>query len=255
MTPYKIVLISLLVFISPVHAKETTIIAAASSTRFALDEIKQAFTRQTGLNITISYGSSGNLTRQLIQGAPFELFISADESYINSLKQQQLTLDDGIIYATGRLALFTSNNSPILVDKELHNLKNLLKKNQLQHFAIANPDHAPYGRAAKQVLINTGLWHSIKPFLVLAENASQTAQFASSGVTQGGIISYSYSLHPALKSLGNSVLIPQSLHAPFHARMVLMKHAKSTAKQFYQFLLNNKSRTIFNHHGFLLPID
>ena len=229
------------------QAEQTALIAAASSTQFALEQLKKVFHQQTGVTIHISYGSSGSITRQLIQGAPFQLFLSADEYYINQLKPHHLLVDAGVIYASGRLALFLPTDSPIKADI---NLKNLLNHPTIKRFSIANPQHAPYGKAAKQILINTGNWDSIKTKLVLGENAAQAAQHASSGMTQGGLIAYSYALLPTIKQRGTSLLLPQSLHQPFYARMVLIKTANHITKRFYQFLQTQTAKAIFQQHGF-----
>lgn len=236
-----------------VKATETPLIAAASSTQFALEEISREFTANTGLRIKISYGSSGNFTRQIAQAAPFEMFISADETYVEKLEKLGLTLDHGSVYATGRVVLFVPLNSSIKVDKGLVDLKAALKDGRLKRFAIANPQHAPFGRAAKEVLISGGLWNDIQSKLILGENVAQAAQFASSGTTQGGLFSYSFALVPAVKSLGHFVLLPASLHQSFHARMVLLKQAGATTTAFYQFLQSTRARSIFDRSGFLLP--
>jgi len=249
----KIILWTLLCFSFPVDANNPPLIAAASSTQFVLEELRHEFNKQTGLKINISYGSSGNFSRQLIQGAPFELFISADEHYISMLHKHHITLNDGVIYAAGRLALFIPHNSVIKGDKKLAGLKEALNYQQVQRFAIANPQHAPYGRAAKDLLTRARLWKTIQSSLVMGENASQAAQYASSGLTEGGIIPYSYALYPAIQQLGRAILLPQSLHAPFYARMVLIKTAGSVAKMFYHFLQSKKARYIFDRHGFLMP--
>ena len=239
--------------VKAVKSAEMPIIAAASSTQFALEEISREFTAETGLRIKISYGSSGNFTRQIAQAAPFEMFISADEAYVTKLEKLELTLDKGSVYATGRVVLFVPRNSSIKADKALLDLKAALKDGRLKRFAIANPQHAPYGSAAKDVLISRGLWDDIQPNLILGENVAQAAQFSSSGTTQGGLFSYSFALAPTVKSLGYFVLLPASLHQPFHARMVLLKQAGATAKAFYQFLQSTKARSIFDRSGFLLP--
>ena len=157
------------------------VIAAASSVKFALQDITRAFHQDTGKSVRISYSSSGNLTRQIQQGSPFELFLSANSIYIDQLYQQQKTLDKGTVYALGRMAILTTKNSPILLDTDLHKTKQALQKGQIQYFSIANPEHAPYGVAAREILQKLNLWEQIQPHLVLGENAAQATQFASSG--------------------------------------------------------------------------
>lgn len=226
-----------------------TLIAAASSTQFALREIKQVFERETGLKVTLSFSSSGNLSRQILQGGPYQLFLSADQSYVEGLKQKHLTLDEGVIYAKGRLVFFTAK--PLIYSNDFNEVTSALQTGKLNKLAIANPDHAPYGKAAYQVLENLHLLPSINERLVLGENVAQAAQFSISGAVQGGLISYSLALTPQLQSAGNYLLIPEHLHQPLKAKMVLLNNADATAKAFFQFLQSQTAQAIFERNGFV----
>jgi len=241
------------VFNTAVMAAEETVIAAAADLKFALEDIAQQFVRETGRTVKLSFGSSGNFYRQISQKAPFELFMSADEQYVFDLAKQGFTIDHGSLYAIGRLVLFAPKDSPMILDAELKGLSDALQKGRIKQFAIANPEHAPYGRAAREVLIAAGLWDVMQPHLVLGENIAQAAQFALSGSAQGGIIAYSLALSPKLKAQGNFVLLPERLHKPIRQRMVLLKQAGKTAKAFHAYLLKPEARTIFEHYGFILP--
>jgi molybdate transport system substrate-binding protein len=238
---------------TPATAAEVPVIAAASDLKFALEDIARQFTKKTGRTIKLSFGSSGNFFRQISQKAPFELFMSADEQYVFDLAKQGLTVDQGSLYAIGRLVLFAPNGSPLVPNAELKGLGDTLHKGQIKRFAIANPEHAPYGRAAKEVLIAAGLWDVMLPHLVLGENIAQAAQFAVSGSAQGGIIAYSLALSPKIKAQGSFVLLPEKLHKPLRQRMVLLKQAGETAKAFYAYLLKPKARAVFEQYGFVLP--
>jgi molybdate transport system substrate-binding protein len=240
-------------FNGPAIAAEVPVIAAASDLKFALEDIARQFTRETGRTLKLSFGSSGNFFRQISQNAPFELFMSADEQYVFDLAKQGLTVDQGSLYAIGRLVLFAPKDSPLVPDAQLKGLSVALQKGQIKRFAIANPEHAPYGRAAKEVLITVGLWDVLQGKLVLGETVAQAAQFAVSGSTQGGIIAYSLALSPKIKAQGNFVLLPEKLHKQLRQRMVLLKQAGETAKAFYDYLLKPEARTIFEHYGFVLP--
>jgi len=228
-------------------------IAAASDLKFTLEEIAAKFQQQTGREVKLSFGSSGNFSRQIIERAPFQMFLSADESFVFKLANQGLTLDRGALYAIGRIVLFAPHGSPLKPDAEFKDLKAALSDGRIKRFAIANPEHAPYGRAAEQALKSQGLWEAIKPTLVLGENVSQAAQFASSGSAQGGIIPYSLSLVPAVKQLGSFALLPEEWHQPLRQRMVLIKNAGETAKAFYKFMQDRPAREIFKRYGFVLP--
>lgn len=244
------------VFFTPcINAEEPAFIAAASSVKFALKDIADSFYTDTGKQVQISYGSSGSLTRQIQQGGPFELFLSANSDYVAMLNQQHKTLDHGIIYAFGRLVMWTKKNSSFLLNGQLDDLKKALQGNQLKHLAIANPKHAPYGVAAQEVLLKLGLSEIAKPRLVMGENIAQAAQFANSGAAQIGLISYSLSLAPALKVNSRSILIPSELHQPLQQTMVLLNNAGETAKLFFNYLQQQKAQNILSHYGYTQTIE
>ena len=234
-------------------ADEIPVIAAASSVKFALEDINKAFYKDTGKKVRISYSSSGNLTRQIQQGGPFELFLSANSHYVEQLYQQKKTLDKGIIYALGRLVLLAPINSKLPFDEQLSGIKASIQAGQLQRFAIANPIHAPYGVAAREVLEHLSLWDLTKPHLVLGENIAQAAQFASSGAAQVGLISYSLALAPALQNSTRILLLPSSLHQPLKQSMVLLNNAGNTSKLFFAYLQQDKARAILSRYGYSLP--
>lgn len=135
----------------------------------------------------------------------------------------------------------------------MQGLAHAIKNGQIKRFAIANPEHAPYGRAAKATLISVGLWDTIQPYLVLGENVAQAAQFAMSESTQGGIFAYSLALSPKLKVSGSFVLLPENSHPPLKQRMALTKKANATAKAFYAYLQQPKAKGVFKRYGFSAP--
>lgn len=234
-------------------AAEVPNVAAASDLQFALPEIAAAFQRDTGRAVQVTFGSSGNFRRQIAEGAPFELFLSADEAMVEALKREGRTDDAGVRYAIGRIVLFVPIGSPLALDPTLADLKRALVDGHVQRFAIANPEHAPYGRAAEQALRNAGVWEALVPRLVLGENVSQAAQFATSGSAQGGIFAYSLALAPPVAKAGRSVLLPAESHAPLQQRMVLVKGAGETAREFYRYLQQPPARAVFKRFGFILP--
>ena len=230
-------------------------IAAASDLKFALDEIAARFERDTGKTVRLTYGSSGNFYRQIQQGAPFELFLSADEDYVSRLAQEGLAVDAGIRYATGRIVLFVPKGSTVKADPALADLRAALGDGRLRRLAIANPEHAPYGRAARQTLEHEGLWKSLSTRLVLGENVSQAAQFAISGSAQAGIFALSLALSPDFSGKGDYVLIPESRHEPLRQRAVLLKRSGETARAFYRFLREPAAREVFTRYGYAPPVD
>ena len=231
------------------------LIAAAADLKFALDEIIAQFARDTGLVVRVTYGSSGNMARQIAQGAPYELFFSADEAYVIGLHERGLTRGLGDLYAIGRIALFTPEGSPLRPDPRLEHLARRLADRSAGRLAIANPEHAPYGRAAEQALRSLGLWEAAQPRLVLGENVAQAAQFAASGNADGGLIAHSLAVAPELRRRGSFALIPEALHEPLRQRMVLLAGASPEAERFYDYLRSPAARAILAGYGFTLPGD
>lgn len=235
------------------RAEEPPLVAAASDLQFALAEAAAAFEKETGLAVRLAFGSSGNFVRQIHQGAPFQLFLSADEDYVLQLAEAGLTRDEGVLYALGRIVIIAPPGSAVVPDAGLDGLRAALAQGRVTKFAIANPEHAPYGRRAEEALRHAGLWDEIKDRLVLGENVSQAAQFALSGSTAGGIVAYSLALSPKIAGKARFALIPQDRHAPLSQRMVLLKDAGDTALRFYSYLQQPSARAILKRYGFALP--
>lgn len=232
---------------------EVATLAAASDLKFAIEEVAGQFQKATGHRLRLVFGSSGNFYSQIQQGAPFHLFMSADEAYVFRLAEAGLTQDRGRLYAYGRIGILVPHGAPLKADPELRDLAAALGDGRLKKFAIANPDHAPYGQRAREVLQRQGLWQAIQPKLVLGENISQATQFAASGATQGGIIAYSLALAPQVARLGDFALIPQAWHQPLAQRMVLMKGAPPAARAFYEHLATPAAQAVMVKYGFEMP--
>ena len=194
--------------LSAARAADVPPVAAAADLKFVLTVVAERFKQDTGRTVKLSFGSSGNFAHQIEQGAPFELFLSADENFVFQLADSGFAQDRGVLYAIGRVVLFAPHGSALKVDAELKDLKAALADGRIKRFAIANPDHAPYGRAARAALQHAGLWLAIEPKLVLGENASQAMQFAASGSSQGGIVPLSLSKADEVVKLGSFALIP-----------------------------------------------
>ena len=246
-----VALICALFHVTPALA-QTPVIACAADLKFALEEIASHFQHDTNHEIKLVFGSSGNFYRQILQGAPFQMFMSADEDFVFKLAQAGQTLDRGDLYALGRIGIFVPQGSPLKPDGGLTDLAAALTDGRLRRFAIANPEHAPYGRRAEEALKHAGLWERIKSKLVLGENVSQAAQFATSDSAQGGIIAYSLARAPAVARLGQFALISDAWHEPLKQRMVLLKNAGNTAKEFYKYMRQPSARAIMRRYGFTL---
>ncbi len=233
-----------------VAAVDSPAVAAATNLRHALTPIVAAFTLQTGVEPRVSFSSSGNLFRQIQQGAPYQLFLSADEEYVIKLFHAGLTRDEGARYALGQLVLLVPNGSALEVDGSLSDLRAAIDDGRLRRFAIANPEHAPYGRAAREVLESRGLWNALQERLVIGENASQATQFAVSGSTDGGIVPLALAMAPAVATRSRFALLPEPWHSPLWHRAVLLRGAGPGAAAFYDFLLGPEATTIFSRYGF-----
>ena len=231
---------------------------AASDLKFALTLVLARFQSETGQKVEASFGSSGSFAQQILQGLPAELFMSADEDFVYRLADAGLTrtlagaasaaADRGARYAVGRIALFVPLDSTIALDPQLRGLK--AQWRQVSKFAIGNPEHAPYGRAAMQALQKLGLWELVLPKLVLGENISQATQFVSSGAAQAGITALSLALAPEVAKSGRHIAVPAGLHAPLRQRMVLLKSATPAAEALYAYLQGAGAREIFARYGF-----
>jgi molybdate transport system substrate-binding protein len=237
----------------PGMAEEPPVIAGAADLKFALEEVAAAFRRDTGGEVRLAFGSSGNFYRQIRQGAPFQMFLSADEQFALDLARKGFALDEGMLFAVGRIVVLVPHGSPLKADGTLADLRAALADGRVEKFAIANPEHAPYGRRAEEALRHAGLWEQIEDKLVLGENVAQAAQFATSGATQGGIVAYSLALSPEISELGSYALIPQDWHEPLRQRMVLLRGAGETARRFHAYVQEPAARAIFRRFGFVLP--
>jgi molybdate transport system substrate-binding protein len=236
------------------HAQDAApLVGAAATLQFALVEVAGRFRAETGQAVRLTFGSSGNIVRQIEQGSPVELFFSADEAFVFRLAESGHVRDRGVLYAVGRIVLLVPPGSPIRAETGLEGVRAALDAGQLRRFAIANPEHAPYGRAAEQVLRGAGLWERIRPHLAIGENVAQAAQFALAGGSQGGIVAYSLAVAPAMRGRASFQLLPETLHEPLRQRMALTRRAGTVAERFHAYMQEPAAREIMHRHGFLLP--
>jgi molybdate transport system substrate-binding protein len=234
--------------LEPPSASATVRVAAASDLKFALADLARQYEAQAPHRIQLSLGSSGQFAQQIRQGLPVDLYMSADEAFVFQLADAGLTRDRGTLYALGRIAAMVAIASPLSLDPALRGLQ--AAADAIRHFAIANPEHAPYGRAAREALQRLGLWHWAQPKLVLGENIAQATQFVTSGAAQAGITALSLALAPEVARLARHVVLPDSLYAPLRQRMVLLKPAGPAALDFYEFLRSPPARAVLRRYGF-----
>lgn len=234
-------------------AQRPPVVAAAANLNVALTEIAEGFARLRGDRVELVFGASGTLTRQIQDGAPFELFLAADEEFPRRLTAAGLTQGDGVVYAVGRLALFAPTGSPLTVDPALDGLVHLARSGGVTRFVIANPEVSPYGKAAEAVLRKRGLWHTLGSTLVRADTIAQAVQFATTGNAVGGLVAFSIIRTPGFIHRGTFAIIPEEDHPPIRQRMVLLKRAGRTATTFYAYLQGETARAIFGKHGYGVP--
>jgi molybdate transport system substrate-binding protein len=237
----------------PARAAEqgTVRVAAASDLRFTMDEIVEAFRRERpAVDVLATYGSSGNFYAQLSNRAPFDIFFSADVDYPRRLIRQGLALADSeFLYGVGRLVVWVPRKSPIEVEKL--GMQALLSPS-VRRIAIANPRHAPYGRAAEAAMKSLGVFDQVKDRLVLGDSVMQTAQFVDSGGAEVGIISHSLALAPALRDKGRFWEAPIDAYPRQEQGGVILSWAKDrpAAEALRDFVLSEGGRAILRRHGF-----
>ena len=234
-------------FVSLANAQQATMVVAANM-KPAMDEIYQQYKMAGGQDLRIIYGSSGNLARQIQQGAPFNLFVSADESFPMALHRQGLTVDEGKVYAIGRLVLIAHKSKKLNLSLNPEELKNLI--NQTNKIAIAKPESAPYGRAAMQFLSTVKLDELAKTKIVFAESVSAVAMFVNSGSAGLGLTAYSLAKSKEVAQVSDHLLIPENLHEPIKQRMVLLKKPPKAIVDFYSHLQSAKAKDVLRTHGY-----
>lgn len=240
----------LIAFLISMSAQAQTVkIAAAADLRYALDEVVKEYKKNnSGANIEVIYGSSGNAFTQILNGAPFDIYFSADIMYPQKLKEVGLTLIEPKLYAIGRIVLWSasldvSKSLSVLADKP--NIK----------IAIANPEHAPYGQRSVEALKYYKLYEKVEQQLIFGENISQAAQFCLSGNAEAGLIALSLVLSPSMSNQGKYFLIDEKSHRPLEQAYVILTHAKENklAFDFAKFVTSQSAKVIFEKYGFTLP--
>lgn len=234
-----------------VSAQEITV-AAAADLQFAMPEITARFQKETGKTVKVTYGSSGNFFAQLQNGAPFDVFFSANLDYPKKLDSAGL-VEPGTYYeyATGKIVIWVSNDSKLDLSG---GLKSLLDPS-LKKIAIANPEHAPYGQAAVTAMKKEDVYDKISGKLVLGENISQATSFVVSGAADAGIIALSLALGPNTKEKGRYVDIPSADYPPIQQACVILKSSqqKAIALEFLKFIKTPAAAALLRSYGFATP--
>lgn len=238
-------------FSHEVFAEEIAV-AAASDLNFAIKDLIAEYEKATGNHVKLSLGSSGNFYAQIQNGAPFDVYFSADIGYPKKLEEAGLTVPGSLYrYAVGRIVLWTNHASHRNVSKGL----DVLRDPAIKKIAIANPKHAPYGRAAVAAMQHFKVYDEAKDRLVLGENISQAAQFIESGACDLGIIALSLAMAPTMKAAGTYWEIPREAHPPLEQGAAILKSSKQekTAQQFLEFMQSRQGKEIMHRYGFTVP--
>jgi len=235
------------------YAEDGPAVAAAASLRYALDEIAAQYEKKTGQKPRITYGATGNLVQQIEKGAPFQVLFAADDASVKKLAAENLTEGTPSIFARGQISLVAPKGLPVAVDGELKGLSAALASGKVAHFAIANPDVAPYGRAAREALQKAGLWDKLAGKIVLGENVGQAAQFATTGAAEAGIIAQSLAVSAEMGPKIIAAVIPESWHEPIDHGMALIKGAGEPARAFAAYVTGPEGRAVLVRNGFSMP--
>jgi molybdate transport system substrate-binding protein len=244
----KLFAVVVLLFVSTAFAEELSV-AAAADLNFALRDVAAAYQKDTGNTLNISYGSSGNFFTQIQNGAPFDLFFSADVNFPRQLEAASLA-EPGTLYqyATGKIVLWVPAASKLDISKGL----SVFLDPSIKKIAIANPKHAPYGRAAEAALRKAGIYDQIESKLVFGENISQTAQFVETGNADIGIVALSLAIAPTMKPNGRYTEVPADFYPALQQGAVVLASSKKKdlAKQFLNYMKGPKAKTILSQYGF-----
>ena len=243
-------LASALLFSLPAHAGKITI-AAAADLKFALDDVVAAYRQaHQGDEIDVVYGSSGKFHTQVQQGAPYDLYFSADIAFPRQLAEAGSAGSPVVPYAFGRIVLWSAT-----LDASALRLEDLATDKRIRHVAIANPKHAPYGMRAVEALQATKQYQAVESKLVYGENIAHTAQFVDSGNAEVGIIALALALNPELSAKGGYWLIPQELHEPLEQGFIVTRRAANNdlAHSFAAYMSSPTARAVMTRYGFVLP--
>ncbi|MDN0076518.1 molybdate ABC transporter substrate-binding protein [Crenobacter sp. SG2303] len=230
---------------------ETINVAVAANVQYVFDDLAREFQKETGIEAKGAFGPSGKFATQIANGAPFDVFMSADMEFPQKLHEQGLTSSAPKPYAYGTLVLWSTKGV------DLKNWQKTLLSPSVNKVAVANPKTAPYGREAMRALAHYKLTEALTPKLVYGESIAQASQYIASGVADAGFTAKSVVIAPEMKGQGQWVEVPKAAYEPIAQGAVVLKHGQETAaqasKKFYDFLFSGKARSIFERNGYTLP--
>ncbi len=247
----KLFYLSVLLWFQDAHTQQVNI-AVASNLTHTITEINEAFFRDEGKKVNLSFGSSGNFARQIVQGAPYKVFISAGKKYVDFIVDNGREVSSLKALVHGRLSLYIPETSKLDKQATLADALNILQYDDFRRMAIANPEHAPYGQAASEALINAGVWVVNRKKLLLGENAAQAMQFCLSGSVDMCIIPSSFLALEQFSGKGNGFTIPQNWHPPVTQYAVLLDNNDEQGIRYFNYLSSVSSGAIFKKYGYAL---
>lgn len=231
-------------------AARTILVAAASNMTNTLTDITDQFEKESGIRVKLSFGSSGNFARQILQGAPYQLFLSADKKYLDKLVDGGHKPLRSREFTRGRIGFFIPKGSSLSADADLDDIVNAIEFDDYGRLVYANPKFAPYGAAAVQALQSAGVWVTDRKKLLMGENAAQALQFSLAGGVDVAVIPASYAVLPKVKDKGRFFLIPQQWHKPIEQYLALLSDTNPSAIRFYEYLLSPEPQPILARYGY-----
>ena len=235
----------------PARAEDPPMFAVASNMMQVMTEILGRYRHDNATaNINLVFGSSGNFARQIMQGAPFQMFLSANKQYVDMLMRDNGRVSAYHEFATGRIGYFIPNGSRLAGKRSLEEINRALANDAYRRIAIANPEFAPYGIAARQALQTAGVWALDKKKLLKGENIAQAMQYTLAGGVDIGVVPLSYALLPDIRAQGKFFLIPRDWHDPIIEYLVLLKQAGPASRTFYEYLLSGKAVPVLKKYGY-----
>ena len=246
-----ICLLPLLLF-SQEGQPESLNIAAASNLTHTITEISEAFYREEGNRVNLTFGSSGNFARQIVQGAPYQVFISAGKKYVDFIRTRGMRIASSRELVYGRLNLYVPETSKLEKPASLADALKILQYGEYRRMSIANPEHAPYGQAAREALTNAGVWVINHKRLLLGENAAQAMQFCLSGSVDLCIIPNSFLALEQFAGRGHGFPLPQNLYPPIAQYAVLLDDNDEQVTRYFDYLSSASSADIFRKYGYAM---
>jgi molybdate transport system substrate-binding protein len=230
---------------------DSLMVAVAANVQYAFDDLRAEFKKETGHDVKPTYNSSGKFTAQIMNGAPFDVFMSADMEFPEKLYKEGFTVSAPKPYAYGSLVLWT------MKDLDLTNWQKVLTASSVDKIAVTNPKTAPYGRETMKALRHYKLDETLKPKFVFGESIAQTNQYIHSKAADAGFTAKSVVVSPKMKGLGKWIDVPKAAYEPIAQGAVILKHGQQTnpklSQQFYEFLYGGKARAILDRYGYILP--